>query len=86
MAGLGAFFIVFLRFLIIALYVVLLGRVLMSWVNPRFEGPVGRFLYDTTEPFLAPIRRVLPQTGMFDLSPLVAFLILSAVAALFRVV
>jgi YggT family protein len=80
-----AFVAVFLRFLIIALYVVLLGRVLMSWVNPRFEGPVGRFLYETTEPFLAPIRRVLPSAGMFDLSPIVAFLILSAVAVLLRV-
>jgi YggT family protein len=80
-----AFVAVFLRFLIIALYVVLLGRVIMSWVNPRFEGPVGRFLYETTEPFLAPIRRVLPSAGMFDLSPIVAFLILSAVAALLRV-
>jgi YggT family protein len=35
---------------------------------------VGRFLYETTEPLLAPIRRVLPQTGMFDLSPLVLML------------
>jgi YggT family protein len=72
---------VFVRFLIIALYLVLLGRVLMSWVNPRFEGPVGRFLYETTEPILAPIRRVLPQSGMIDFSPLVAFLLLSIVMA-----
>ena len=75
------FLFVFLRFLVIALYLVLLGRVLMSWVNPRFEGPVGRFLYDTTEPFLSPIRRVLPQTGFVDFSPLVAFFLLSAISA-----
>ena len=30
-----------------------------------------------TEPMLAPIRRVLPQTGMVDLSPLVLVLVLS---------
>jgi YggT family protein len=72
---------IFLRFLVIAFYVVLLGRVLFSWVNPRFEGPVGRFLFETTEPILAPIRRVLPQTGMLDLSPLVAFVLLSIVMA-----
>lgn len=72
---------VFVRFLIIALYLVLLGRVLMSWVNPRFDGPLGRFLYEATEPILAPIRRVLPQTGMIDFSPLVAFLLLSMVMA-----
>ena len=76
-----AFLVVFVRFMIIALYLVLLGRVLMSWVNPRFEGPLGRFLYETTEPFLAPIRRVLPQGGMFDFSPIVAFIILSVIAA-----
>ena len=79
-----AFVVVFLRFLIIALYIVLLGRVLMSWVNPRFDGPVGRFLYETTEPFLAPIRRVLPQTGMLDLSPLVAFLVLTVLMTFLR--
>jgi YggT family protein len=72
---------VFIRFLIIALYLVLLGRVIMSWVSPRFDGPVGRFLFETTEPILAPIRRVLPQTGMIDFSPLVAFILLSVVMA-----
>ena len=78
----GTFFLVFLRFLLVALNLVLLGRVIMSWVNPRFDGQLGRFVYETTEPFLAPIRRVLPSTGMIDLSPLVAFLILSMLTAL----
>ncbi len=77
----GRFFVVFLQFVFLALYLVLIGRVLMSWVNPRFEGPIGRFLYETTEPILRPIRGVLPQTGMLDLSPIVAFLLLSVVAA-----
>jgi YggT family protein len=79
-----SFLVVFLRFLIMAFYIVLLGRVLMSWVNPRFEGPLGRFLFETTEPILAPIRRVLPATGMIDWSPLVAFLILSVLLSLLR--
>ena len=39
--------------------------------------PLGRFLFSLTEPVLAPIRRVLPQTGAFDLSPLVVLLVLS---------
>ena len=52
-------------------WVVMLGRVLMSWIDPRFEKPLGQFLYSLTEPFLAPIRKVLPQTGQFDFSPLV---------------
>jgi YggT family protein len=66
----------FVSFLFVALWLVILGRVLMSWVNPRFEGPIGRFLYETTEPLLAPIRRFMPRMGMIDLSPLVLLLIL----------
>jgi YggT family protein len=78
----GTFLAIFIRLFVLALSFILLARVLMSWVDPSFKGPVGRFVYETTEPFLAPIRRVLPPTGMIDLSPLVAFLILSVVLAL----
>ncbi len=84
-AVVGAFLPNFLRLLFLALYVVLLGRVLMSWVNPRFDSPVGRFLYETTEPILAPIRRVLPPMGMVDFSPIVAFVLLSVIAAALRI-
>jgi len=74
---------VFVQLFVTALWLLVIGRVLLSWVNPRFEGPVARFLYDTTEPLLAPIRRVLPSTGMFDLSALV---LLIALGVLLRVV
>lgn len=33
-------------------------------------------LYRVTEPIIDPIRRVLPQGGMIDLSPLAAILVL----------
>jgi YggT family protein len=58
------------------LWLLVIGRVLLSWINPTFSGPVARFLYDTTEPLLVPIRRFLPQTGMLDWSPLVLALAL----------
>ncbi|MDQ3554189.1 MAG: YggT family protein [Chloroflexota bacterium] len=67
---------VFLRFFVIALWLVLLGRVLVSWVDPQFGNPVSRFLFETTEPLLAPVRKVMPQTGMFDFAPLVVLLVL----------
>ena len=63
--------------LAITAWLIILGRVLMSWIDPTFSRPLGQFLYSITEPILAPIRRVLPQTGMFDLSPLVVLLVLS---------
>ena len=66
-----------LQALAVTAWLIILGRVLMSWVDPTFSRPLGQFLYSITEPILAPIRRVLPQTGMFDLSPLVVLLVLS---------
>jgi len=77
------FVMIFLRFLVIALYVVLLGRVLWSWIDPTFRGPLGRFLFETTEPILSPIRRFLPRGGRFDFSPIVAFIVLTLVAGAF---
>ena len=74
---------VFFQLLVTVLWLMVIGRVLLSWINPRFEGPVARFLYDATEPLLAPIRRLLPRTGMFDLAPLVLVL---ALGLLLRVV
>ena len=84
-SSVGAFLPNFLRLLFLALYILLFGRVLISWVNPRYDSPVARFLYETTEPFLQPIRRVLPATGMIDFSPIVAFLILSVLATVLGV-
>ncbi|MEJ7754471.1 MAG: YggT family protein, partial [Candidatus Limnocylindrales bacterium] len=66
----------FFRFFVIALWLVVLGRVLVSWVDPQFGNPVSRFLFETTEPLLAPVRKVMPQTGMFDFAPLVLLLVL----------
>jgi YggT family protein len=79
------FLLVFIQLFVTALWLLVIGRVLLSWINPRFEGPVARFLYETTEPLLAPIRRVLPQTGMIDLSPLVLMLVLGVLVRLITV-
>ena len=53
---------------------ILLARVLMSWI-PKLDAsnPIARFLYQATEPVLAPIRNALPSMGGLDLSPLVVF-------------
>ena len=67
---------VFVSLFVIALFLVVLGRVLISWINPQFEGAVARFLYETTEPLLAPIRRLLPTTGMMDFSPMILVMLL----------
>jgi YggT family protein len=59
-----------------ALTLVIVGRALLSWVDPGLRSPVGRILVDITEPILGPIRRVLPSAGGIDFSPIVAIIAL----------
>lgn len=56
---------------------VLFGRAIMSWFDPGFRSSIGRFIYEITEPVVAPIRQVIPPLGGLDLSIMVTlFLIL----------
>jgi YggT family protein len=64
----------FLEILVLVLWLLVLGRVLVSWVDPLGRNSVSRYIVALTEPMLAPIRRVLPQAGMFDWSPLILML------------
>ena len=56
--------------LLISYILILFGRMIFSWLPPSSGGTatVARLLYDLTEPVLAPLRRVIPPVGMFDLS------------------
>ncbi len=64
------------RFVLLGLEVVVLARVLLSFVDPAGRSPFAPFIISTTEPLLAPIRRILPRTGMVDFSPFIACLLL----------
>jgi YggT family protein len=54
--------------------IVMLIRVVFSWVSPYPTNVVTRFAYRITEPVLAPIRRMLPPMSGIDLSPMVVML------------
>ncbi|MCA9902252.1 MAG: YggT family protein [Anaerolineae bacterium] len=61
----------------------ILARVLLSWFpNVDPSNPLIRLIYDTTEPILRPIRELMPQTGMFDFSPIIVLLIVQVLRAL----
>ena len=77
----------FIRLLCLALtvyWLVLLARVIVSWielagVRPPVTGPLRtlfELLFDVTEPVLRPIRRIVPPAGPLDLSVIVAFVII----------
>ena len=50
---------------------VLLARIVASWVNLDPSNQLVQVLHQLTEPVLEPVRRVLPTAGMIDISPLV---------------
>jgi YggT family protein len=70
---------------LITLYIwVLIGQVILSWLvtfkvvntqNP-IVNQIGTVLFRLTEPVLGPIRRVLPNLGGLDISPIVAVIAL----------
>ena len=47
------------------------AAVIVSWIQLPPHHPIVSILRAVTEPLLAPIRRVLPDMGGLDLSPLV---------------
>jgi YggT family protein len=61
------------------LWFMLIIRVVMSWTNPQGGGQLTAFVYQMTEPILAPIRRMLPPSSGIDWSPLIAMLLLGVI-------
>lgn len=51
-------------------------RIIFSWGMVSYANPLMRFLINATDPLLVPLRRMVPPLGMFDLSPIVAFIII----------
>ena len=67
-------------------YLLLLARIILGFVvqymamqgnsAPETLIKIYEVVFSLTEPVLGPIRRMLPQTGMIDFSPLVVMVIL----------
>jgi len=51
-------------------------RIVFSWGMVSHSNRLMRFLVNTTEPLLGPLRRIIPPLGIMDISPIFAFLIL----------
>ena len=62
----------------------LIIQAIMSWLitfgiintSSSFVNLIGNFLYKITEPLLRPIRRILPDFGGVDISPVILFILL----------
>lgn len=78
----NSFLIQFVEILGWALYGAILARVIVSWlpIGPDSPfAPVVRTIYEITEPILSPIRRLVPGMGMFDLSPMIAIILIMVI-------
>ncbi|MEE1921726.1 YggT family protein [Pseudomonas sp. 148P] len=65
-------------FLNIFFYALIIS-VILSWVAPRSHNPGAELINQICDPFLAPFRRILPNLGGLDISPILAFMALKLI-------
>jgi YggT family protein len=65
----------FSLFLNILFYAMIIS-IILSWVAPGSHNPGAELVTQITEPFLAPFRRILPNLGGLDISPIFAFILI----------
>lgn len=66
-----------------ALNILIIARIVFSFVrvspyHPTW-GPIMKFVYDVTEPIMAPVRRILPPMSGLDFSPMIVLLLAGVV-------
>jgi len=71
-----------IRYLCQALTLAIIARAIISWFSPSPTNSLAIILYQVTELFLAPLRRIVPRVGMFDFTPVVAIILLQLLARL----
>jgi YggT family protein len=62
--------------------ILILLYIILSWLQLPYNvwiGKIRTFLHDTVEPYLGLFRRMIPPIGMFDVSPIVALIVLGLV-------
>jgi len=57
----------------------LIVSVILSWVAPGSYNPAAQLVNQICDPLLAPIRRILPNLGGLDISPIFAFIALNLI-------
>ncbi|GAB4504931.1 MAG: YggT family protein [Anaerolineales bacterium] len=62
------------------LILLVIVKVVLSYIMDPYH-PVRRTIDNLVEPFLAPIRRVVPLIGMFDFSPLILIILVQILSS-----
>ena len=58
------------------LLVAIIARALLSWFPISRTNPFVRLVHQITDPLIDPVRRIMPRTGMIDLSPMIVVILL----------
>lgn len=61
------------------LLLLIIVRIVMTWIPGMRDGRFMWTLYSLTEPIMAPFRQLIPPLGMFDLSPILLMFLMSFV-------
>lgn len=74
------YLLVILRYLASGLSLLIIVRVILSWINPYIAGSFYKIINRITEPLLKPLRLVVVFGGSgLDLSPIIAILLLTLI-------
>ena len=66
------------------LQLAIIVRVVISWVRVRPGSWIARWSFKLTEPMLRPLRQVVPTLGTVDITPIVAWFLLSLLETFFK--
>lgn len=58
------------------MFFLILARVILSWLPQYRYSQIGELVFNITEPIVGPIQRRMPAMGMFDFSPIIAWVLL----------
>ena len=61
----------------------IIAKIILSYITPPYH-PAREALDRILEPFLMPIRRVIPPMGMFDFSPMVLLILVYLLANILK--
>jgi len=70
--------------LLVAMQIAIFLRFIFAFVDPTGRMLISAFINGVTEPILGPIRRFIPSIGTFDLSPMIAFVVIYILQTIFR--
>ena len=56
-----------------------IAMIVVSFLTPQSSHPAVEFIWELTEPVMAPLRQVLPPMGGLDFSPIILFIALNVI-------